>query len=161
MRLGFGSRLPPILLWPCWVWTFVASETFFVIWAGVYYMPPDVLIEAHSWQREVLFGFPGGHPGLLRPMVLVNTLVVLGLWLAVRSARLQPSRFFIPVALTGLASAVVLATIAWTGVPLRKLYPPIKVDRVLELDDAGTYKVRELPLANQSLHRTRPFGPRR
>lgn len=143
MGLRLESRLPPSLLWPSWVWTFIAAETLLVIWCGVRYMPPDVLIEAHFWHRAVLLGSPGGPLGLLRLMVLVNILAVVGLWVAVRSAGHQPRRFFVPMALTGVVGAMVLAAIAWSTVPLRELYRPIEVYRVLELDDAGNYRILE------------------
>ena len=47
------------------------------------------------------------------------------------------------MALTALAGAVGLAAISWAGIPIRKLYRPLKVDRILELDVAGNCEVRE------------------
>jgi hypothetical protein len=138
------SRLPSVLQWPSWVWTLVAAEVYVLYWSGVYYAPPGLFsMTRHFWSHQVHFGVPGEHPGVLFPMVPLNILVTLGLWVSVRSARYLPRRHFIPTALTAVAAAVVLAAISWSTISIEKLYPPLKVDRVISLDQAGNYQVRE------------------
>ena len=144
MSLRLESRLPPVLPWPCWVWTLVAAEVFVLHWSGAFYVPPGLFsMPRHLWSYQVHFGVPGEHPGVLFPIVLLNVLVALGLWISVRSARYLPRRQFIPAALTAVSAAVVLAAISWSALSIEKLYPPLKVDRVLVLDQAGNYQVRE------------------
>jgi hypothetical protein len=93
-------------------------------------------MERNFWSHQV-------HFGVLFPPVLLNILVALGLWIAVRSARYQPRRYFMPPVLAAVAAAVVLAAISWSAASVKKLHPPLKVDRVLLLDQAGNYQVRE------------------
>jgi hypothetical protein len=114
-----------------------------VIWAGASYIPPGVLVEAHFWNRQILFGTEGDQLGVIRLMLLVNALVVLGLWIAYRAARRHPRRFFVPMASTALVGAVLLAAIAWSGLLLARLYPPLNVARVFESDATGQYAIRD------------------
>ena len=143
MSLRLESRLSPFLLWPNWLWIFILAETFLALWARVVNVPPGGLIGLHLRAQWILFGFPHGQVGVMPTMIVVNVVVVIGLWASYRSARALHRRFFLPLAATTLAGAVVLALISWSAVNLSRVYPPLKVGVVLELDGTGDYRLRE------------------
>jgi len=144
LSLRLESRLPPLLLWPSWFWTFVGAETLLSLWARVVYTPPGALIGMHFSRREMLFGVSQGDYGVLPTMIAVNAVVVLGLWVSYRSARTLDRRHFLPVAATTLAGAVILAAFSWSAVTLNRHYPPLQVNGILDSDGAGNYTLRDL-----------------